>query len=343
VIEEMEWFRRRGHAVWLGAREKSGIRQLAAQRDLPFIPTPFRGSISPTATAQIFRACRRLDVNLLLTRNSRDTSCAWPVAEILRLPLVRYQHICKKLKEGLLQKVLWRCAPDQIISVSQSIKNRLIDQNLADEKSICVIGEFVDRRKYHPAVSSGDVRARYGIPADATVIINVGMFRQDKGQALLLDEAGAILRARPDCWFMLVGDGLDAYGDVLREKIRQSPHAGRFVLTGFQSDTAAHIAASDLVCLTSKLEAQSKVIPQAFAMGKLVVAPDIGGIRELVRDRENGLIYSRSQPGALAEALDAAFHIDRKKLTLNAQADAEQLDLDKVMERTEALYTSLVQ
>jgi glycosyltransferase involved in cell wall biosynthesis len=342
VVEEMEWFRNHGHKVWLAAAEESRIWKLALDRGLPVIPIRFRGSINPVAMAQVFAACRRLHVNLLVTRNSRETSCSWPISTVLGLPLVRYQHICKNLKTGLFQKVLWRYAPDRIVAVSESIKQRLVKQNLASERAISVIGEYVDRAVFHPAVSAGDVRARYGIPNDAFIITNIGMFRPGKGQILLVEAAGDILRKHPNCWFMLIGaPASDAPSDELPEAIRRSPHASRFVLPGFQSETAPYIAASDLICLTSKNEAQSKVIPQAFAMGKLVVAPNVGGIGELLHDQQNGILYAREKPGALAAAIDAAFNCNREKLTANARIGAEQLDVDQVMKRTEQLYQAL--
>lgn len=343
IVEEMAWFRQRGHHVWLAAAADSDIQKAARQKELPVIPIRIRGSINPLATARLLAACRRLGVELLVARGSRETACAWPVSLALRLPLVRYQHICHELKEGFFQKLLWCRAADEIVAASESIRRRLRDQNLAGEKSIHVLGEYVDRTMFHPRVSAGDLRARYGIPADACLIINVGMFRPDKGQSLLVAAADEILRKHPQCWFMLVGSPTrTSSSNALLESIRNSPQAGRFVLTGFQSEIAAHLAASDLVCLTSQYEAQSKIIPQAFAMGKLVVAPNIGGIPELLHHERNGLLYDREKPGALAAAIDSALNCDRAPLIANALADAERLDIDRLMNDTEQLYATLI-
>lgn len=132
------------------------------------------------------------------------------------------------------------------------------------------------------------------------------------------------------------------YWASLLAGIQRTSRPERFVFAGYQSDTAPYIAASDVVCLASVIEAQSKIIPQAFAMNKLVVAPNVGGIPELVRNRENGLLYEREKPAALAEALAAAFTCDREMILACARAAAERLDIQAVMEQTEKLYTSLV-
>lgn len=344
VIEEMEWFRRRGHLVWLAAAEHSSVAKLAVERGLPVIPIFFRGSVNPAVTARLLAATRRLNVDLMVTRNSRDTSYAWPVSAVLGLPLVRYQHVCKELKAGVFQKILWRWAPDCVVAVSASIKKRLLEKHFGDDGSVAVIGEYVDRTLFNPQISAGDVRARHGIPSNAFVITNIGVLRRDKDQILLVRAADEIWQKHPECWFMLVGGiSKSRYCEELRAAIDRTSHPERFVLAGFQGDTARYMAASDLICMTSRIEAQSKVIPQALAMGKLIVAPAVGGIGELLRDRENGFLYDREQPGSLIEAIDAAFGCDRETVAANARSDAERLDIDRIMKRTETLYESLVE
>jgi glycosyltransferase involved in cell wall biosynthesis len=199
IIEEMQWFRQRGHDVWLAAREGSGIHKLALERKLSVIPTGFRGAINLGVIASLWRECRRLEIELIVAHGSRDTTCAWPVARLLGLPLIRYQHICKRLKDGVFDKLLWRRANDQIVVVSGSIKNRLLEQQLAPAEKIQIIGGYVNRTEFHPQISPKDVRAKHQIPADATLITIVGMFRRDKGQHLLVEASTEILRQHPNC------------------------------------------------------------------------------------------------------------------------------------------------
>ena len=83
--------------------------------------------------------------------------------------------------------------------------------------------------------------------------------------------------------------------------ISRSKHPERIILAGFQNDLAPCLAATDIVCLTSQIEAQSKIIPQAFAMRKLVVASNVGGIPELVHKTKSMVrCIKRAIPARLA-------------------------------------------
>jgi glycosyltransferase involved in cell wall biosynthesis len=140
---------------------------------------------------------------------------------------------------------------------------------------------------------------------------------------------------------MFVGGPLKpGYLEEVQAKVQKLPHASRFVFTGFQSDIPAYMAASDVICLTSEIEAHSKVILQSLAMGKIVVASKVGGSPELVRHGENGLLYERNA-GALAAAVDTALAGDRQQIIANALADAERLDINRVMAENEKLYAAL--
>ena len=257
VIEEMEWFQQDGHEVWLAAADGSGIQRAAAARGLNAIPLRFRGSFNPATISRLFLAARKRRVDLLVSHSSRDTFAAWPVSRLLRVPLVRYQHICVTLKDSFMHRLAWRRAATRIVAVSESIKKRLLKQKLAGAETIEVIGEYVDASVFHPAVDPGGTRARLGIPADATLITQIGMIRPDKGQQLLVQAADEILQKHPGCWFMFVGSPTEPrHLEELKAAVSQMREPGRVVFAGFQSDLAPCIAASDIICLTSLLEAQ---------------------------------------------------------------------------------------
>lgn len=343
VVEEMEWFQKNGHDVLLAAAPDSGIQQAAAERGLKVAPINFRGSFNPLVVLSLLAACRRHHAQLIVTHSSRDTFAAWPVATLLRIPLVRYQHICKPLKTGFWQRLAWRHAQRCIVAVSESIRRRLLEQKLAIASSIHVIGEFVDLKTFHPSVSPSDVRARQGIPADATLITHIGMIRPDKGQRILVQSADHILTKHPNCWFLFAGSPTEPrFLNDLMQHVHASVSPSRMVFAGFQNDVAAVIAASNFICLTSLFEAQSKVIPQAFAMRKLVIAPNTGGICELVHHGENGLLYESGNVVALVEAIDSALRCDRLQLIDRAFEVACQLDICAIMRCTEKLYASLL-
>jgi glycosyltransferase involved in cell wall biosynthesis len=342
IVQDMQWLQARGHKVWLAAAVGSGIEKTAARLGLNIVPIQFRGSINPRALLRLAAACRRLQVRLIVASNSRDVFTAWLASRMLNIPLVRFQHVCKPLKSDVFHKLSWRLFPQRIVAGSESIRQRLIEQGLAAPERIEVIGSYVDRAVFHPGVAPGSVRARHGIPEAAPLIMQIGMIRPDKGQAVLVRAVDEILEKQADCWFMFVGSACQPAADHdLRQVVQSIRHPERIVFAGFQRDVAPYIAASDIICLTSLIEAQSKVIPEAFAMRKLVVASNTGGIAELVRHGENGFLYQTGSPHALANAVAEAFHADREKIVSNAFQFAQRLDISRVLQREEDLYRQL--
>jgi glycosyltransferase involved in cell wall biosynthesis len=131
------------------------------------------------------------------------------------------------------------------------------------------------------------------------------MLCPEKGQRTFISAAFKVLSLVSDARFVIVGGGGGSYVDRLYEKIRrtfpQSP--APIIITGYREDLSQVMAALDFVVVPSLHEAQTIVIPQAFAAGKPVIASLVGGIPELVRHEQNGLMVQPANNDALAAAM----------------------------------------
>jgi glycosyltransferase involved in cell wall biosynthesis len=117
-------------------------------------------------------------------------------------------------------------------------------------------------------------------------------------------------------------------------------------MTGFRRDVPEVMAALDVLVLPSiRSEAASQVIPQALAVGTPVVATDVGGSGELVRDGETGRLVPAGQAAALAAAILDCL-TDRagaRAMARRGQALVrERHSLDAAMTRTTAVYRELL-
>lgn len=150
----------------------------------------------------------------------------------------------------------------------------------------------------HPQVPPATVRAQLGIPAEALVVGSVTRLSQQKAPLDLVEAFAHIHRARPDAWFLIVGDG------SLRAEVEARLHtlglAERTRLTGLRRDVPELLAAFDLFMLSSLWEGLPRVLPQAMATGLPIVCTQADGSAEAVRDGENGFLAPRGDPAALA-------------------------------------------
>jgi glycosyltransferase involved in cell wall biosynthesis len=110
----------------------------------------------------------------------------------------------------------------------------------------------------------------------------------------------------PGTRFWLVGDG--ELSEDLLAQIRERGLAGRVELLGKRSDIPALLAEVDVVVrMVDRTAAYREGIPrtitESLAAGKTVVAADVGGITEILRNGENGIVIPPNDPDALADAL----------------------------------------
>ena len=152
------------------------------------------------------------------------------------------------------------------------------------------------------------VRRELGIPADAPLVGIVGHIQEWKGQLLVAEAVARARRVVPALCCLVVGgihrDGA-AYAARLRARTAAGDLAGHVVLTGARRDVPACMDAMDIVLHASNREPFGRVLVEAMAVGKPVIAPREGGPKVIVADGETGLLVPPRDPEALAAAIVA--------------------------------------
>ena len=143
-----------------------------------------------------------------------------------------------------------------------------------------------------------EVRAALGFEADDLVIGHVSRLALEKNVGHLAEALRAVGEARPQVRFLFVGDG-PARPDLERS---MGPNA-RFVGYRGGEDLADHYAAADLFAFASLTETFGNVVLEALASGLPVVAVRAGGVGEIVRSGETGILV---EPGAPASEMAGA-------------------------------------
>src|SRR5580658_9197284 len=143
------------------------------------------------------------------------------------------------------------------------------------------------------------------------MLLCVGRIDPIKNQAWLLDQAPVILQKHPNVLLVLAGPCTDeTYGELIGRKIKALGVEDRVILTGgLPPDDPRLIGlmqeAAALV-LPSISETFGLVILEAWAAGSVVVSSRTSGPSALIRDRENGWLFSLDQAAAFQEAVDHA-------------------------------------
>ena len=230
-----------------------------------------------------------------------------------------------------------------LIAPSESIADVLRERGVTTP--ITAVPTGVDREKF--AEGDGNAgRERIGIPDDAYVIGHVGRLAPEKNLGLLADAAADAAGRRAELHVLIVGDGPST--DDIRRTFAQRDLADRLhltgKLTGQQLIDAYH--AMDVFGFTSKSETQGMVLAEAMAAGLPVVALDAPGVREIVRDRENGYLLLEENAKLIADRLveiAEASDSHRKTLRDGALSTADQFTTDRCAETVLEIYADLAE
>ena len=166
-----------------------------------------------------------------------------------------------------------------------------------------------------------DVRDKLGLPGDGFIITCVASIQKRKGQDILLEAVKNILKNNPSTVLCLVGPVLsDLGGNLLLENIDNYSFRDQVMFVDGTNDALSYIYASDLVVLPSRAEAMPRVILEAMALKKAIIASDVDGIPELIQDRKEGLLFPREDKNRLAQCLQTLLDDDALRLEYGENA-----------------------
>lgn len=158
----------------------------------------------------------------------------------------------------------------------------------------------------------GDLRAAFGIAADALVAGVVGRLSPEKGHIHFLRALARARQTEPRLVGLLAGDGPGA--DMLRREADMLGLAHAVTFAGHVSRVARVYRALDVAVLPSLSEGMPNAALEAMLHGLPVVASHVGGVPEVVRDGETGLLVPPGDETQLAAALVAlCADVERRK------------------------------
>ncbi|MDQ1729687.1 MAG: L-malate glycosyltransferase [Pyrinomonadaceae bacterium] len=231
----------------------------------------------------------------------------------------------------------------KVICVSDFGRRCLTALDLLPEARHALVYNAVDRTRVSEDRNRGAAfRARFGIPADRVVIVQVSWMIPEKGIPELLETARLLVARNSRVHFILVGEG--AYRQQFMNDAASLGLAGHITWTGLVQDPFGEgvYEAADIVCQLSEWEELfGWMIAEAMAYGKPIVATRVGGIPELVADGVSGFLVPRRDYEAAAEKLDRLANDPKLRWQLGAagrETVQEKFDLRKNVAQLLGLY-----
>jgi glycosyltransferase involved in cell wall biosynthesis len=340
ILTETRWLLDHGWDALIACQPSARLLGEARAAGLPVVAVAMRGALDVSALLALRRLVRERGAALVHTHSSVDSWLGALAARSAGVPVVRSRHVSIPI---LRRRALVYRLAHRVLTTGDAIRAMVVAAGVPAERVVSVPAG-VDTARFHPGVSGKAVREEFGLAPAAPVVGLVADVRGSKGHRYFLEAARAVLADLPDARFLIVGDGV-GFEDV-RRRVRELGLEGPVLMTGFRRDIPEVMAALDVLVLPSvRSEATSQVIPQALAVGVPVVATRVGGIPEIVRDGETGLLVPPADAPALAAAIVALLR-DRERAAALARAGQAlvraRYTLDAMMEGTTAVYRELL-
>jgi glycosyltransferase involved in cell wall biosynthesis len=225
---------------------------------------------------------------------------------------------------------------DSWLAVSEDVRST-IPRVLRDRVEVLVHGVELDNAE---ALLShrNEVRAELGIEADEIAIVSIANYRRLKGHEDLFRAACRLREHGVRARFLLIGWGeLEAELVARHEELQL---AGYVDLLGYRPDAMQVAAGCDIFALASHYEGLPVAIMEALAVGLPIVATNVGGVPEAVREGIEGLIVPPHRPDLLADAIESLVDDPRRRRQMGraARQRAHDYDIEAAVRRTEELY-----
>jgi len=228
----------------------------------------------------------------------------------------------------------------KIICVSDAI--RQITTPAIKRKNILeVVHSGVDTDKF--IFGKTKLHQEYQLPKETFLIGNVSALADHKDLFTFIDTAEIILQQVQNVHFFLIGDGSEM--NALKARVTEKKLTANIHFTGFRNDVNELLPELNLFLMTSKTEGLGTTILDAFAAKVPVVATEAGGIPEIVRHEQTGLLAPIGNAQQLAKLVIAVMNDSNLSNTLatNAQHLVSDFTFRRTAEKTKVVYAQVLQ
>jgi glycosyltransferase involved in cell wall biosynthesis len=237
---------------------------------------------------------------------------------------------------------------NHIIAISRAVKDSL--KGSLVKTPISVIYNGVRTDTFHPSSQKrATFRLKYGIKEREIAVGISSRIAEEKGHRTFIEAAKIVAREDLKVKFIIAGDAVfDVnmdFKDEMIELVRKSGIDSIVLWTGFIEKTDELFPALDILVVASHAEPFGRVVIEAGACGIPVVGTAEGGIPEIIKDGETGILVPPKNPLLMAEAIIELARDKERRLALGQKARkriTRDFTLSRQVEAVERLYEHML-
>ncbi|HHP7234604.1 MAG TPA: glycosyltransferase family 4 protein [Desulfobacterales bacterium] len=348
------------HESRMTADEKAAVAaglQDAEDRGVQIRPIPYLvRRIHPLLDLSAFLVLLALLISekptIVHTHTSKAGILGRAAAWLMRVPIVVqtphghvfYGHFGRGLSKFFLslEKLAARHT-HAIVALTRSEYSDYVNYGVAGSEKLVTIHSGVDIEHFGRLSQNAAAKKKeLGLNPDCPVVGTIGWLLPIKGPHHLLRAMATVLHQGHRAQLVFVGKG--GMESVLRTQARSLGLADRVHFIGWRSDVADILPLFDVFVLPSLNEGMGRVLVEAMAAARPVVGSRTGGIPDLVRDGENGLLVSAGNEDELADAIGRLLSDPQWAGSLGRRGsrDCRRFSLESMVSKIDHLYRDLL-
>jgi glycosyltransferase involved in cell wall biosynthesis len=335
----------RGHQVYVAVAPGSPLTaRLTGVPAGNIFELRLRNAFDVPSALGLTRIIREAKIEVVHAHLARD----YPLASLAvrrDARLVVTRHVMFTLNR-LHKLTLKRVA--RVIAVSEAVARALRAQHICAEHKLRVIPNGIDLKRFEAVrteLAQTAARLEIGL-AKPLLVGTVGSLLPLKGHEEFIRAAARIAATRDDVGFVIIGgDGgggarEEEYRAQLERLIAELKLQQQVRLMSWPTELAPFYSALDVYVSASHTEAFGLAIVEAMASGRAVVATATEGAREIISDKETGVLVPVRDAEWLADAISALLSNEEQRNLLGARAysEAQRFSLERMVETTERVY-----
>lgn len=294
--------------------------------------------LNPLVIKRLVNIIKDKQIDLIHTDSTTEAFYAGIAAWVTRIPVV--WHIRVSEKAWFIDRILATLST-KLILVSNAIRKRFAWLN--DHQKMVVIHNGIDLETFDNFPGTSSIREDYNIAQDTLLLGCIGRIEKRKGQEYLI----SAMRHLDNAKLILVGQGKEDYLNRITKLCNEFNIADRVMYIGYRDDIPSVLKEIDIfVFPTLRGEGFPRVILEAMAAGKPVVATDNAGSPEAVADGYTGFIVPTGNTSALATKLKELI-ADKKKRTVMGEAGRKRVKkyftIQKNVEKIQQVYHDILE
>ena len=305
VFNESRWMAARGHKISIVAPQGSPIHEKATAEGWTVHSMGFTRARMPIDLIRLRRLFRETHPDILNTHGNADTKVGLAAAMGLGIPcIILSRHVTAKVCNSWYNRRLYRDLCHRILTTSQ-VAARQVSRDLGvDGTCIRTVpsGIVPPERLMSRDEARRTLAVQLKRPRVTRFIGFIGRLSPEKGLGDLLDAFAGIQDRYPDHDLVLAGEG--GYREALSARIRERGLGSRVHLTGYRDPVWPLLRAFDCKVLASP---ENEGIPQSILEAMFarcpVIGTAVGGIPDIIRDRETGLLVQPGDSVGLSSAI----------------------------------------